>query len=62
MRKNSLAGATSWYDCVAEDSTVPKMTVINPLPELVHPETQKNHSAWIVNPQPNFSEFASFGK
>ncbi len=25
---------------------------INPLQALVHPQTQKNYPAWIVNPQP----------
>jgi hypothetical protein len=34
---------TSWYHCVAEDSRIPKMPVINPLPALVHPPTQKNN-------------------
>ncbi len=28
------------------------MPVINPLEALVHLQTQKNYSAWIVNPQP----------
>jgi hypothetical protein len=40
-----------WYHCVAEDSTIPKMPVINPLQALVHPQIQKNYPAWIVNPQ-----------
>jgi hypothetical protein len=30
-KKNSCVGATSWYHCVAEDSRIPKMPVINPL-------------------------------
>jgi hypothetical protein len=38
------------------------MPAINPLQALVHPQTQKNYPAWIVNPQPNFSEFSIFGK
>ncbi len=42
------------------------MPVINPLHEFVLPQTQKKKKkkfpAWIVNPQPNFSEFACFGK
>jgi hypothetical protein len=53
----------SWYHWVAEDSTVPKMPVINPLQELVHPQTQKKtilHGLSITNI--NFSEFAIFGK
>jgi hypothetical protein len=36
------------------------MPVINLLQALVHPQTQKNYHAWIVNPNPNFSEFAFF--
>jgi hypothetical protein len=36
-KKNSGVGATSWYHCVAEDSRIPKMPVINPLQALVHP-------------------------
>jgi hypothetical protein len=41
------------------------MPVINSLQALVHPQTQKgkqNYPAWIVNPHPNFSKFAFFGK
>jgi hypothetical protein len=38
------------------------MPVTNPLQALVHPQTQKNYPAWIVNPQPQFSKFAFFGK
>jgi hypothetical protein len=49
-------------DCIPEDSMIPKMPVINPLQSLVHPQTQKNYPAWIVNPNPNFSEFTFFGK
>jgi hypothetical protein len=38
------------------------MPVINPLQALVHPQTQKeNNPAWIVNPNPNISDFAFFG-
>ncbi len=37
---------------VAEDSKIPKMPAINPFQALVHPQTQKNYPAWIVNPQP----------
>jgi hypothetical protein len=48
----NIVGATSWYHCVAEDSRIPKMSVINPLQALVHPQTRKNYSAWIVNLQP----------
>ncbi len=51
-KKNSWIGATSWYQCVAEDFRNPKMPVINPLQALVHLQTQKNYPAWIVNPQP----------
>jgi hypothetical protein len=41
------------------------MPVINPFQAFVHPQTQKkkkNYPALIVNPQPNFSEFAFFGE
>jgi hypothetical protein len=52
-KKNCRAGATSWYHCIAEDSRIPKLPVINPLQAHVHPQTQKkNYPAWIVNPQP----------
>jgi hypothetical protein len=51
-KQKSSVGATSWYHCVAEDSWIPKMPVINLLQALVHPQTQKNYPAWIVNPQP----------
>jgi hypothetical protein len=37
------------------------MPVINPLQALVHPQT-KNYPAWMVIPNPNYSEFACFGK
>jgi hypothetical protein len=63
MKQNSRVGATSWYHCIAEDSRIPKMPVINPLRALVHPQTQKKktflHGLSISNP--NFSEFAFFG-
>jgi hypothetical protein len=61
-KKNSRVGATSWYHCVADDSRITKMPVINPLQALVHPQTQKKtilHGLSI--PNPNFSEFAFFG-
>ncbi len=51
MKKNSQVGATSWYHCVAEDSRIPKIPVINPLHALVRLQTQKDYPAWIVNPQ-----------
>jgi hypothetical protein len=60
-KNNSSVWVTSSYLCVAEDSRIPKMPVINPLQALVHPQTQKNYPAWII-PNPNFSEFAFFGK
>jgi hypothetical protein len=41
-RTLELIGATSWYHCIAEDSMMPKMSVINPLQALVHLQTQKN--------------------
>ncbi len=43
--KNTVElGATSWHNCVAEDSRIPKMTAIKPLPALVHPQTKKKLS------------------
>jgi hypothetical protein len=60
MKRNSLVGATSWYHCVAEDSRIPKMPVINPLQALVHPQTQENYPAWIVNPQPQLLKIRLF--
>jgi hypothetical protein len=60
-KKTSLIGATSWYHCVAEDSGISKMPVINPIQALVHLQTQKKtilHGLSI--PNPNFSEFSIF--
>jgi hypothetical protein len=59
-KRNSSVEATSWYQCGADDSTIPKMPVINPLQALVHPQTQKNYSAWIVNPQPQLLRIRLF--
>ncbi len=50
------------YHCVAEDSRIPKMPVINPLQALVLPQTQINYPAWIVNPQPKLLRIRLFGK
>ncbi len=36
------------------------MPVINPLQSLVHPQTQKNYPAQIVNPQPQTSQNLPF--
>jgi hypothetical protein len=36
------------------------MPVINPLQALVHPQTQKNYLAWIVNPQPQLLKIRLF--
>jgi hypothetical protein len=53
MKKKNSFEVTSWYHCVADNSRIPKMPVINPLQALVHPQTKKkNYPAWIVNPQP----------
>jgi hypothetical protein len=52
-------GKTPWYHYEAEDSTIPKMPVINSLQALVHPQTKKKtilHGLSI--PNPNFSKFA----
>jgi hypothetical protein len=61
--KNSWVGATSWYHCIAEDSRISKMPVINLLRALDHPQTQKrkkNYPAWIVNSQPQLLRFCLF--
>ncbi len=36
------------------------MPMINPLQALVHPQTQKNYPAWIVNPQPQLLSIRLF--
>jgi hypothetical protein len=41
---------------------IPKMLVINPLQALVHPQTQNTILHGLSIPNPNFSEFAIFGK
>ncbi len=38
------------------------MSDISPLQALAHPETQKNHPAWIVNPQPQLLRIRLFDK
>jgi hypothetical protein len=38
------------------------MPVMNPLQALVHPQTQKTNLHGLSIPNPNFSEFAFFGK
>jgi hypothetical protein len=59
-KKTFRVGATPWYHCVAEDSRTPKMPVINRLQALVHPQTQKNYPARIVNPQPKLLRICLF--
>jgi hypothetical protein len=59
-KKKLWVGATPWYHRVAEDSRIPKMLAINPLLALVHPQTQKNCPAWIVNPQPQLLRICLF--
>jgi hypothetical protein len=64
-KKKCRVEATSWYHCVAEDSRIPKMSVINPLRAFVHPQTQRKKKTALhgmSSPNPNFSEFAIFGK
>jgi hypothetical protein len=64
-KRKTRVGATPWYQCVAEDSRIPKMLVINPVQALVHPQTQKIY-IYILHglsiPNPNFSKFLFFGK
>jgi hypothetical protein len=52
MKKKNLELGRHLGIIVAEDSKIPKMLVINPLQELVHPQTQRNYPAWIVKSQP----------
>jgi hypothetical protein len=66
-KQNPSVGATFWYHCVAEDSRIPKMLVINPLQALVHPQTKKKKKKKTILhglsiPNPNFSEFVFFCK
>jgi hypothetical protein len=61
-RKTLELGVTSRYHCVAEDSRISKMPVINTLQALVHPVTPKNYPACIVNPQPQLLRIRIFGK
>jgi hypothetical protein len=51
---------SSLYHCIAGDSMIPNMPVINPLQALLHPQTQETilHGLSILNP--NFSGFAFF--
>jgi hypothetical protein len=52
---------SSWGDyCLAKDSRIPQMPVIHPVQALVHPQTQKNYPAWIVNPQPQLLRIRYF--
>jgi hypothetical protein len=59
-KKNSCVEVTSWNHCVAEDSRIQKMPVINHLQALVHSQTQKKYPAWIVNPQPQLLRIRHF--
>ncbi len=61
-KKYSWVGVTSWYLCIADDSRIPKMPIINPLQALFHPQTQKkkNYPAWIINPQPQLLKIRLF--
>jgi hypothetical protein len=54
----------SWYHCVAENSKIPKMPVVNPLEALVYPQAQKRKKGekktilhGLSTPNPNFSDF-----
>jgi hypothetical protein len=58
--KKLLSWGNILVSCVAEDSMIPKMPVINPLQALVHPQTQKNYPAWIVKPQPQLPRIRLF--
>jgi hypothetical protein len=57
--------ATPSYHCVAEYSRIPNIPVINPLQAFVNPQTRKkkkNALHGLSSPNPNFSQFAIFGK
>jgi hypothetical protein len=62
MKRRLLSWATSWHHYVAENSKIPKMSVINRLQTLVHPQTQENYPARIVNPQPQLLGILFFGE
>jgi hypothetical protein len=45
VKKKLLCWGDTWYHCVAEDSRIQRMPVINHLQVLVHPQTQKKLSS-----------------
>ncbi len=59
-KKTVWVGATSWYHCVAEDSRISKMPVINPLQALLHPQTQKKLSCMDCQSPTPTSQTAPF--
>jgi hypothetical protein len=59
-KKKILSWGNNLVSLRAEDSRIPRMPVINPLQALVHPQTQKKYSAWIVNPQPQLIRIRLF--
>jgi hypothetical protein len=67
-RRDDRKKLSSWgdrYHGVAEDSRIPKLPVMNPLQALVHPQRRKLKKTilhGLSSPNPNFSEFAFFGK
>ncbi len=60
MKKNLELGDILVSYCIAEDSSISKMPVINPLQALLHPQTQTKYPAWIVNPQPQLLRICLF--
>jgi hypothetical protein len=64
-KKNSLVGSISyWHQCAAEDSSIPKMLVINPLQALVHPQTRKKKQSGMdcQSPTPTSQNLPFFFK
>jgi hypothetical protein len=62
MEKNCQVEATSCYHCLAEDYRIPKMPVIHPLQAFVIRKLKKIALHGLSSINPNFSEFAIFGK
>jgi hypothetical protein len=63
MKKKCRVEATSWYHCVAENSRIPEMPVIITLSKhLFIRKLKKTALHGLSSANPNFSEFAIFGK
>ncbi len=62
MNEKSWVGATSWYHCVAEDSKIQKCRSLTLSKHLFIRKLKKTALHGLSSPNPNFSEFAFFGK